>query len=161
MLCHTSNGEVNESSDTHCCSLEELLHVPQSKRSGLPGSLYLIFGQEVGHRDAQQANRLVPAIQVSQQRAQNRHHRLCVLEPLRAANAPRVELKIAPSDLEREGPPSQIEFDQAMFHLLGELLQDLYHALAVHEVALEGDLLPNRLAFPCRFDWPVVLAAHI
>ncbi len=91
---------------------------------------------------------------------ENRRHPLCVLESLRAADAPRVELEIAPSDLEREGPPCQIEFDQAVLHLPGELRQDLYHAVPVHEVALEGNLLPNRLAFPCGFDRPVILAAH-
>jgi hypothetical protein len=97
---------------------------------------------------------------VSQQFAQNRHHPLGVLEFLRAANAPRDELEIAPPDLERESSPSQVEFDQSMFHLPGEMLQDLYYAFAVHEVALEGGLFPDRLAFPRGFDWPVVFAAH-
>lgn len=79
---------------------------------------------------------------------------------MRAADTPRDELEIAPSDLEREGPPSQVQFDQAVFHLPGEVRQDLYHALAVREVTLEGDFLPDRLAFSRGFDRPVILAAH-
>ncbi len=49
MLCHTSNGEANESSDTHCCFFKESFRVPQRKRSDLPSSLHLIPGQQVGH----------------------------------------------------------------------------------------------------------------
>src|SRR6266581_6775417 len=33
-------------------------------------------------------------------------------------------------------------------------------AVPVHEVALESDFLPDRLAFPPGFDRPVVLATH-
>ncbi len=47
---------------------------------------------------------------------------MCVLEALGAADTPRDELKITPPDLEREGPPCQVEFDQPMFYLPGEML---------------------------------------
>ena len=47
-------------------------------------------------------------------------------------------------------------FDQTVFHLLGELFQDPFHAIPIHEVALEGDFLPDRLAFSCGFDWSVI-----
>ncbi len=42
MLCHTSIGEANESSDTHYCSFKESLAVPQGKCRDLPGTLHLI-----------------------------------------------------------------------------------------------------------------------
>ncbi len=114
----------------------------------------------MGHRDAQQAHWPVPASELGQQRAKHWQHRLCVLEPFPAADTARDELEIAPSDLERERPPCQIQFDQALFHLPGEMPQDAFHAVAVHQVALEGDFLPDRLAFPPGFDRSVVLAAH-
>jgi len=47
-----------------------------------------------------------------------------------------------------------------VFHLSGEVLQDPLHAVPVDEVALEGDFLPDRLAFSPGFDRSVILAAH-
>ncbi len=114
----------------------------------------------MGHQDAQQAHRPVLAIELGQQRTEHRQHRLCVLDPFRAADTARDELEIAPSDLERERPPPQIQFDQAPFHLPRESLQDPFHAVAINEVALEGDFLPDRLAFSPGFNRPVILPAH-
>ncbi len=130
------------------------LPVPEGKRSDPPGALHLIPGQQVGHRDTQQAHRPVPAIQVGQQSTENRHHCLCTLKPFRAADATRGELEVVPSDLEREGPSPQIQFDQAALHLSGKVPQDAFHAVPAHEVALESDFLPDRLAFPRGFDRP-------
>src|SRR5450759_724146 len=47
-----------------------------------------------------------------------------------------------------------------MFHLHSEVLQDFYHALAVHGVSFEGNLFADRLAFPCGLDRPVILTEH-
>src|SRR6266700_2297932 len=69
------------------------------------------------------------ALACSRHRAGSR--RVCVLEPLRAADAARDELEIAPFDFKREGPPSQVQFDQTVFHLLGELLYDPLHAAPI------------------------------
>jgi hypothetical protein len=125
------------------------LHAPEGKRSDPLGALHLVPGQQVGHRDAQQANWPVPAIELGhEERVEHRQHGLCVLEPLRAADAARDELEIAPFDLEHERPPTQVQFDQAVFYLPGEVPQDAFHAVPVHEVALEGDFLPDRLTFP-------------
>src|SRR6266699_4553325 len=96
------------------------------------------------------------ALACSRHRAGSR--RVCVLEPLRAADAARDELEIAPFDLERERPPCQIEFDQAPFQLPSELLQNPFHAIPIDEVAFEGDFLPDRLALSPGFGWAVILA---
>jgi len=85
---------------------------------------------------------------------------LCILEPVRAANATRDELEIAPFDFERQGPPSQIQFDQTVFYLPGEVFQEPFHVVPIHKITLEGDLLPDRLAFPRGFDGTIILATY-
>src|SRR5262245_25179746 len=114
------------------------LDVPQRKCSDPSASLQLIPGQQIGHRDTQQAYGPVLASKLSQQGAKHRQHRLCILEPFSTADTARDELEIAPSDLERQRPPCQVQFNQAALHLPGEVSQDALHTVAVHQVALEG-----------------------
>src|SRR6266849_8850593 len=82
-------------------------------------------------------------------------------ETLGAANTARNELKIAPAHFQAEGPSLQFQVSEPTLHLFGQVRQNGFHLVAVGDVPLKCDFLPDRFALTYRLDGSLVLRAHI